>query len=242
VRLAAIVLAGGLGARVRSGINKVFLPVQDRAVLDYSVRTLQRATGVSRIVIAVRPEDRHRLDHLIGTDLTGAAPGPPLSTVAGGVTRHQSEVSAIESLATAIESGAIDLIAIHDGARPFMTFDLLESCIAAALRFGGAVPGMPPEAPLYRMEEGMAVPLASDALIRVQTPQVFKARPLLEAYRASVEAGFEGVDTAETMEKFSTVDVAIVPGDERNMKITFVEDLFRAEELATKWDDGRWVR
>jgi len=237
VRLAAIVLAGGLGARVRSGINKVFLPVQDRAVLDYSVRTLQRASGVSRIVIAVRPEDRHRLDHLIGD-----GPGPPLSTVAGGVTRHQSEVSAIEFLAPAIEAGAIDLIAIHDGARPFMTFDLLEACIEAAVRFGGAVPGMPPEAPLYRLEEGAAVPLASVALIRVQTPQVFKARPLLEAYRASLEAGFEGVDTAETMEKFSTVEVAIVPGDERNMKVTFVEDLFRAEELATNWDDGKWVR
>jgi len=237
VRLVAIVLAGGLGARVRSGINKVFLPVRDRAVLDYSVRTFQRASDVSRIVIAVRPEDRHRLDHL-----TGPAAGPPLSTVSGGVTRHQSEVSAIEFLATAIEAGAIDLIAIHDGARPFMTFELLDACVEAAVRFGGAVPGMPPEAPLYRMEEGAAVPLGGDALIRVQSPQVFKARRLLDAYRASVEAGFEGVDTAETMEKFSTVEVAIVPADERNMKVTFVEDLFRAEELAMNWDDGRWVR
>ena len=237
MRLAAIVLAGGVGARVRSGINKVFLPVRDRAVLDYSVRTLQRARGVTRIVIAVRPEDRYRLDHLVG-----GGPGPPLSTVAGGVTRHQSEVSAIDFLATAIEAGAIDLIAIHDGARPFMTLELLEACIAAAVRFGGAVPGMPPEAPLYRMEDGAAVPLASDALIRAQTPQVFRARPLLEAYRAAQEAGFEGVDTAETMEKFSTVEVAIVPGDERNIKVTFVEDLFQAEELATEWDDGRWRR
>lgn len=237
MRLAAIVLAGGLGARVRSGINKVFLPVRDRAVLDYSVRTFQRASDVSRIVVAVRPEDRHRLDHL-----TEGGPGPPLSTVAGGLTRHQSEVSAIESLTAAIEAGSIDLIAIHDGARPFMTFDLLKACIEAATRFGGAVPGLPPEAPLYRMEAGAAVPLSGEALIRVQTPQVFKARPLLDAYRASVEAGFEGVDTAETMEKFSTVEVAIVPGDERNMKVTFVEDLFLAEEWASRWNDGRWVR
>ncbi len=237
MRLAAIVLAGGLGARVRSGINKVFLPIRDRAVLDYSVRTFQRASGVSRIVIAVRPEDRHRLDHL-----TVAAADPPLSMVTGGVTRHQSEVSAIEFLATAIEDGEIDLIAIHDGARPFMTFELLDACIEAAVRFGGAVPGMPPEAPLYRMEEGAAVPLGGDAFIRVQTPQVFKAMPLLGAYRASVEAGFEGVDTAETMEKFSTVEVAVVPADERNMKVTFVEDLFRAEELAANWHDGKWVR
>jgi 2-C-methyl-D-erythritol 4-phosphate cytidylyltransferase len=237
VRLAAIVLAGGVGARVRSGINKVFLPVRDRAVLDYSVRTLQRASGITRIVIALRPEDRYRLDHLLG-----AGPGPPLSTVAGGGTRHQSEVSAIASLAAEIEAGAIDLIAIHDGARPFMTLELLESCIAAALRFGGAVPGVSPEAPLYRMEEGTAVPLAGNALIRAQTPQVFRARPLLEAYRAAVEAGFEGVDTAETIEKFGTVEIAVVPGDERNLKVTFVEDLFQAAELAMDWDDGRWIR
>lgn len=237
MRLAAIVLAGGVGARVRSGINKVFLPVQDRAVLDYSVRTFQRASGVIQIVIAVRPEDRYRLDHLMR-----GGPGPRLSTVAGGVTRHQSEFSALEFLATAIEAGAIDLIAVHDGARPFMTLDLLEACVAAAVLFGGAVPGVPPEAPLYRIEEGAAVPLANESLIRAQTPQVFKARPLLEAYRSSVEAGFEGVDTAETMEKYSTVEVAVVPGDERNLKVTFVEDLFRAEELAENWDDGRWRR
>ena len=206
-------------------------------MVDYSVRTFQRAPDVTRIVIAVSPEDRYRLDHLIAEKA-----GPSLSTVVGGATRHQSEVSAIESLATAIEAGAIDLIAIHDGARPFMTFVLLEACIEAAVRVGGAVPGMPPEAPLYQLEDGAALPLAGHALVRVQTPQVFRARPLLEAYRVSVEAGFEGIDTAETMEKFSTVEVAVVPGDERNMKVTFVEDLFRAEEMATNWDDGRWVR
>ncbi|MEX0667423.1 MAG: IspD/TarI family cytidylyltransferase, partial [Acidimicrobiia bacterium] len=218
-----------------SGINKVFLPVHDRAVVDYSLRTFQRAQDVNRIVVAVRPEDRHRLDHL-----TADGAGPPLSTVVGGSTRHQSEVSAIESLAEAIDAGLIDLVAIHDGARPFMTFKLLEACIEAAVRFGGAVPGMPPEAPLYQRDEGVARPLEANSLIRVQTPQVFRARPLLDAYRASVEAGFEGIDTAETMEKFSSIEVAIVPGDERNVKVTFVEDLFRAEQLATNWEDGRW--
>ena len=204
-------------------------------MVDYSVRTFQRARDVTRIVVAVRPEDRYRLDHLVADEV-----GPPFSTVAGGATRHQSEFAAIESLGTAIDAGAVDLIAIHDGARPFMTFEILDACMQAASSFGGAVPGLPPDAPLYQMNNGAALPLAGQALIRVQTPQVFKAHPLLEAYRASVEAGFEGVDTAETMEKFSRVDVAIVPGDERNMKVTFVEDLFRAEELATDWDDGRW--
>lgn len=236
MRLAAIVLAGGRGARLRGGINKVFLPVRDRAVVDYSIRAFQRAKDVDRIVVAVRPEDRYRLDHL-----TGGKVGPSLSTVAGGSTRHQSEVRALESIAESIEAGAIDLVAIHDGARPFMTHEILEACVAAAGRFGGAVPGLSPDAPLYQIHEDGVRPLPVDFLVRAQTPQVFRAQPLLSAYRASVEAAFEGVDTAETVEKFSSLEVAVVPGDERNMKITLVEDLFVAEELATNWDDGRWV-
>jgi 2-C-methyl-D-erythritol 4-phosphate cytidylyltransferase len=76
---------------------------------------------------------------------------------------------------------------------------------------------------------------------RVQTPQVFHARPLLEAYQASVAAGFEGVDTAETVERFSDLEVKVIPGDPRNIKITFVEDLFVAEEYALEWEKGGWV-
>ena len=66
------------------------------------------------------------------------------------------------------------------------------------------------------------------------------ASGLLEAYRASVAAEFEGVDTCETVERFSSLEVAVVPGDDRNIKVTFVEDLALAEELAANWDDGRW--
>ena len=232
--IAAIVLAGGRGSRVRSRVNKVFLPVQDRVVVEYSVRTFKSEARVARIVVAIRPEDRYRLDHL-----TAAAGFDAMTLVAGGSTRHSSEIAAIESLATDIEAGTIDLVAIHDGARPFMTLGLLDACIEAANRFGGAVPGLPPEGPLYEIDEGRARALAA-AVMRVQTPQVFRARPLLEAYRMSVEAGFEGVDTAETIEKFSTLAVAVVPGDPRNIKITFLEDLFHAEELAERWREGRW--
>jgi 2-C-methyl-D-erythritol 4-phosphate cytidylyltransferase len=235
VPLAAIVLAGGRGVRLQSEVNKVFLPVLDRAVLEYSVRTFQIADRVSRVIIAIRPEDRYRLDHLVNRPK-----GPPLDLVGGGATRHQSEMSAIESISAAIEAGVIDLVAIHDGARPFMTIRLLDACTEAADRFGGAVPGLPPEAPLYEVGEAGIRAVSLEGIMRVQTPQVFRARPLLAAYRASLEAGFEGVDTAETIQKFTDVEVAIVPGDPRNLKITYVEDLIRAEEMAKKWADGRW--
>ena len=87
---------------------------------------------------------------------------------------------------------------------------------------------------------GRLSPVPAEAIVRAQTPQVFRARPLLAAYRASVESGFEGMDTAETIERF-TLQVAVVPGEERNIKMTFIQDLDRAEELAIHWDDGRWL-
>ena len=249
MRLAAIVLAGGRGTRIGGSVNKVLLPIRDRAVIEYSVRTFQRANLVARVVIAIRPEDRSGLDHLTEEQTDPRllpnrplVPGPPLVLVPGGATRHQSEIRAIESIAYDIESGVIDLVAIHDGARPFMTLRLLAACVEAAHRFGGAVPGLPPEAPLYRTGLlGPLRPVPADTIVRAQTPQVFRARPLLAAYRASVESGFEGVDTAETIERFSSLQVVVVPGDERNIKMTFIEDLVQAEDLATHWDEGRWL-
>jgi 2-C-methyl-D-erythritol 4-phosphate cytidylyltransferase len=234
MRVAAIVLAGGRGNRVRSDVNKVFLPVRDQAVLDYSIATFKRAE-VAQIVIVARPEDRDRLAHL-----TSADSGMRLSVVDGGDTRHQSEMSALVSVAGSIESEEIDLIAIHDGARPFMSLELLNACIDGAARFGGAIPGTQPEAPIYQLAVGGVRSMESAGLVRVQTPQVFKAGPLLEAYRAAAAAGFEGVDTAETVEKYSALEVVVVPGDERNLKITFIEDLFKAEDLAANWSAGTW--
>jgi 2-C-methyl-D-erythritol 4-phosphate cytidylyltransferase len=236
VRVAAVVLAGGRGSRVQSEVNKVFLPIQDHEVLEYSLETFDRSAAVTQIVVVARKEDGPRLEAI----LEALAPSKSVRMIYGGATRHQSEVSGLEFLAPAIEAGLIDLVAVHDGARPFMTLDLLESCIAAAEVKGGAIPGLAPESPLYRMSAGMAIPLGADSVIRAQTPQVFAARPLLSAYRAAARAGVEGVDTAETVERFGGVGVALVPGDERNIKVTFVEDLFRAEELALSWDHGRW--
>jgi 2-C-methyl-D-erythritol 4-phosphate cytidylyltransferase len=67
--------------------------------------------------------------------------------------------------------------------------------------------------------------------VRVQTPQAFRAAPLLAAYRAATAAGFEGTDTSASMERFSDVTVHCFPGDPRNLKVTYAQDLFLAEQL-----------
>lgn len=233
---AAIVLAGGSGSRTQQAVNKVYLPIRDRPMLAYSIETFERAPAIDRVVIVIREDDRKLAEQV----LSEIPVSKETIVVPGGPTRHRSEMAGLTELAPAIESGEVELVAIHDGARPFLTLDLLEALIGLAVK-GGAVPALPVEAPLYRVDGEAVEPLPEESLRRMQTPQVFLARPLLDAYRESVQAGREGVDTAETIERFSDLTVRAVPGDPRNIKVTFIEDFFRAEEWAADWDKGRWT-
>jgi len=234
---AAIVLAGGSGSRVQADVNKVYLPIRDRDMLEYSVETVVRSPRITDVVLVVRGDDRANAELLIGRIMASK-----ITQVAiGGPSRHLSELAGLHAIRDRIESGAIDVVAIHDGARPFMTLQLLESVLDAAAVHGGAIPGLEIDEPLYRSESGGVSTLPGDRLRRVQTPQAFRAKELLAAYEASVVAGFEGVDTAEAVERFSDLDVHVVPGDPRNIKVTFVEDFFTAEEYALAWSKGSWT-
>lgn len=206
-------------------------------MLAYSLETMGRSGSVHDLVLVVRHGDRRQAETLFDE----GARAKLRHVVVGGATRHESERAGLEALAPDIVEGSIDVVAIHDGARPFMTLDLLEAVITTARQTGGAVPGLRSDEVLYRVDDHGAHALPQETLRRVQTPQAFWARPLLDAYRRAGEAGFEGVDTAETVERFSELEIAIVPGDPRNIKVTFVEDLFRAEDYALDWDGGRWA-
>ncbi len=234
--VAAIILAGGSGSRVQKEINKVYLPISNRDMLEFSIETMDRSPFIERIVLVVRDEDRPNAEVLIAETM----PSKLTDVVTGGSTRHESEEAGLAQLAESIEAGKIDLVAIHDGARPFMTLELLEAVIAAARDSGGAIPGLEVEEPLFRHHEDAVELLEQTSLRRVQTPQAFRARPLLEAYRRAREAGFQGVDTAETIERFSDLSITVVPGDPHNIKVTFVEDFFAAEGYALQWEKGRW--
>lgn len=234
--VAAIVLAGGSGSRIQRDVNKVYLPIADRDMLEYSLETMDRSPRISQVALVVREEDRSHAEMLIAETM----PSKLTHVVAGGPSRHLSEIAGLRAFQADIEAGDIDIVAIHDGARPFMTLELLDRLIDTAVASGGAIPGLPIEEPLYRTGPDGLTLLHPSSMRRVQTPQIFHALPLLHAYEASLETGFEGVDTAETVERFTDLVVRIVPGDPRNIKVTFVEDFFSAEEYALEWEKGAW--
>lgn len=234
--VAAIILAGGSGSRVQKEINKVYLPISNRDMLEFSLETMDRSPFIERIVLVVRDEDRPNAELLIAETM----PSKLTDVVIGGATRHESEEAGLEQLAPFIGDGSIEVIAIHDGARPFMTLDLLASVIETARSAGGAIPGLEVEEPLFRRTEDGVDLLDQTLLRRIQTPQAFHASPLLDAYRKARSAGFQGVDTAETVERFSDLTVSVVAGDPHNIKVTFIEDFFAAEGYALQWEKGRW--
>jgi 2-C-methyl-D-erythritol 4-phosphate cytidylyltransferase len=219
---AVVIVAAGSGTRVGAGVNKVLLPLGDRPVLAWSVRDALAVDGVRRVVIVVRPADRTAVAEALAPHL-GAA---EVVLVDGGATRHASEWAALQLLAPAIEAGELDLVAIHDGARPLAGVALFEATLESARTHGGAIPVVPVR---DLLTTGLA-PVAGE-LGGVQTPQAFRADHLLAAHRAAAVSGFEGTDTAAVLAEHGNVAVAAVPGSPANLKITFPEDVTLAERL-----------
>ncbi|HWU32844.1 MAG TPA: 2-C-methyl-D-erythritol 4-phosphate cytidylyltransferase [Marmoricola sp.] len=215
-RTAIVVLAGGVGTRVGAGVNKTLLSIGGVSVVARSVRTALDASP-SRVVVVVRAEDREELSAAIQPVLGD----DEIWLVDGGVERHDSEWNALKALASAIESGEIHVVAIHDAARPLATADLYRDVVLAARAHGGAIPTV-------RMDHLIG---ADGAVVAVQTPQAFRGSDLLAAYRRADEEGFRGTDTASCLERFTDLTIVGVPSSSTNLKVTYPEDLAVAEEL-----------
>lgn len=221
-RTAAVLLAAGSGTRVGAETNKVLLPLGGVPILARSVRTVLDVEGVHRVVLVVRPEDRDAVAESVAPHL-GAH---DLWIVDGGAQRHDSEWQALRVLAADIDNGELDVVAIHDAARPLAGIELWRAVIDAAAEVGGAIPVV--ETPQLSRSDGS---LAPAGLVAVQTPQAFRAGDLLQAYRRAREDGFVGTDTAACLERYADVAIAGVASTPSNLKVTFPEDIGLAEAL-----------
>ena len=221
---AIVLLAAGSGSRVGAGQNKVLLPLDGIPVLAHSVRTALELGDVHRIVVVVRPADRAEISVVL-TPFLGTH---DVWLVDGGAERHDSETRALEALRPEIETGEIDVVAIHDGARPLASARLFRKVIEAAAAHGAAVPALA----VAGLTELDGSPPTGD-LVGVQTPQAFRAPELLAAYTAAAADGFVGTDTAACLERYAALEVHAVDGEVQNVKVTFPEDLALAAELLT---------
>ena len=221
---AVVILAAGSGSRVGATVNKVLLPLGNAPVLVWSLRDALALPDVRRVVLVVRPDERSAVAEAVTPYLADRE----VLLVDGGDTRHASEWHAIRALAPDIEDGSVDVVAIHDAARPLAGQALFADTIDAARVQGGAIPVVPLPSLLARSGSGAA---GAD-LVGVQTPQAFRAAPLLAAYRQADADGFDGTDTASCLERYADLRIVAVPSTSTNLKITVPEDVALVERLS----------
>jgi 2-C-methyl-D-erythritol 4-phosphate cytidylyltransferase len=225
----AVVLAAGMGTRVGADGNKAYLSVADRPMVAWSLDTLTQVREVGRIVLVFRRGEHDVARAMVRRELPTAS----VEFVEGGDSRHGSELNVLRHLAADIESGAIDVVLIHDAARPVAGRKLFASALSVARECGGAIPALPLHGVVTTALESL-----SANLVRVQTPQAFRARPLLDAYRAADRQRSEGTDTSSCVETFTDVRVRTFRGEQHNIKVTYAGDIAVAEHLLRRVSVG----
>jgi 2-C-methyl-D-erythritol 4-phosphate cytidylyltransferase/2-C-methyl-D-erythritol 2,4-cyclodiphosphate synthase len=224
MHVAAIIAAGGRGQRLAADLPKQLLMLGGRTILERSVDAFVASDRIDEIVVVVPQEVADAPPRY----LRGVR--KPLTVVAGGERRQDSV-----AIGFAAVGGRADVIVVHDAARPFVTPDLIERTIDAAVKFGAAIPALASRDTIKEVglgagrEHFVERTLPRDGLVLVQTPQAFTVAVLGEAV-ALGRRGIEATDEASLAEQ-AGYRVRLVEGDPRNIKITVPADLELARRL-----------
>ena len=209
---AAVIVAAGRGSRAGGDVPKQWQMLAGKPVLAHTLAAFRGQ--VDRVVVAIHPDDRDRAAALAGDALL----------VEGGATRDASVRAALEAL----EGTGVTRVLIHDGARPLVPAAVTHRVLAALERHPGAAPALPVSDALWRGAAGLVAGTQDRAALwRAQTPQGFRFDAILAAHRAHAGPAADDVEVARA----AGLDVAIVEGDEANLKLTYPGDFARAEAI-----------
>lgn len=188
----------------------MMVEVAGRPVISHTIESV--VAHVDVCVVVCRSEIQARVAGL----------HPEVIVVEGGPTRTRSEMAGLGAI-----RDPIDVIGIHDAARPLVSSGIIGSLFEIAGKRGGAVPLLAGGQLVIDRETGRPI----DGVHGAQTPQVFRGPELLAAYTRAMAVDFEGHDSVEVMERFSEVEIAAVAGDPGNVKVTYPKDLDLVREV-----------
>ena len=218
-RCGAVIVAAGTASRM-GGIDKVMAPIQGEPMIARTVRQFQNCDAISEIVIVTRE------DLIIPITNLCKNMDKVTAVVVGGRSRQESVNLGLNSL-----SKKVKLAAVHDGARPLITWQVIDRTVRAANTYGAAAPAIPVKDTI-KVVEGYVVKNTPnrDTLRAIQTPQVFDFDMLRGALKKAELDGAAVTDDCSAVERLG-LTVKIVEGDERNIKVTTPMDLKIAELL-----------
>jgi len=220
----------GRSSPEKTGISrKQFMLLDGSPIFLHAVRKFVRCGRVTEIVLAVRREDIEWVDELLRKE----KPGKAVRVVEGGDSRQQSVENALSTV-----TPKTDLVAVHDAVRPFIDLAIIEKVIDEAAESGAAIVGIVPVdtvkqvGPVRANRAKIRSTLPRDRLVLAQTPQVFRYDLLRRAFQAARADGFTGTDESSLVERMEEIEVSVVLGSDRNIKITKPSDMELARLFA----------
>ena len=215
----AVIVAAGNASRM-GGIDKVMAPLDGEPMIVKTVRAFEQCPAIREIVIVTRPDLMQTIMGLCDCFNKVTA------VVAGGADRAESVHNGLNAL-----SEKVRLAAVQDGARPLVSWELIDRVVRAANSYGAAAPGIAVKDTTKIVQGGMVTATPDRSTLRaIQTPQVFDFDLLRGALKKAKEDGAQITDDCSAVERLG-MKVRIVEGDERNIKVTTPMDLKIAEML-----------
>lgn len=226
MKLLTIVPAAGSSVRMQQGKNKAFIKVGQTPLLALTLQALAKCSAVSEVIVVVGKEELSLATKML-VDFGYLYKKLACKIIAGGAERQYSVANALAEI-----DNSITHIAIHDGARPFITPEIFTECLNKAVVVGASIVAVPSKDTIKFVDEHSLVLSTPDrkTLWNIQTPQIFAKDILLAAYTKASQENFLGTDDASLVE-YSGAKVAVTKGSYDNIKLTTPEDLTWAEYL-----------
>jgi len=222
-KLGVVIVAAGTSQRM-AGINKLFAPLKGKPLLAWSVDTCQRYSLVQQIILVLNDKDLAR-----GQKLKSERGWSKVTLCSGGARRQDSVREGLRQIRNC------DWVMIHDGARPFLTLDLIGNGLKIVEETGSAVATVPVKDTIKLADSGKLIKktLQRDRLWAAQTPQIFSFDVITRAYK---NFAAEVTDDATAVERMGH-KVQLYMGDYKNIKVTTTEDLALARIIAREWKE-----
>jgi 2-C-methyl-D-erythritol 4-phosphate cytidylyltransferase len=230
MRTVAVVLGGGTGQRIGGALPKQLLRLGGRTLLEHCVAAFGQAPGVDEILVVMAGDYVDQVRAM----LAGGGYRKVTGVIPGGVARPDSTRVALAAIAATADDPADCGVLLHDAARPLVDQRIIADCVAALGVHEAAGVAVPASDTIVITDNGVMHSMPRrETLWRCQTPQCFRLPVIARAHElAAADPDFAPTDDCGVVLRYLPgVDVHIVPGSERNLKITYPQDLAVAEAL-----------
>jgi len=221
VQYEVVLPAAGSGKRMGAGQNKLFLELLGKPILIHTLEVFEQDENCTGIWLAVKPEERAFIREMLASYGISKVKGLP----DGGAERQHSVHSCMK------EMEQVDIVLVHDAARPFITHAIIANLVQSAHDFGAAIAGVRAKDTMKKVRDGIIEETVDrESLWMIQTPQAFRFDLIVEAEDVAEKVGFLGTDEAMLVERLGHA-VHIVESTYENVKMTTKEDLLFGEAI-----------